>query len=335
MTSSSDTPDESPATIIQEETWLQGTLLSNFFFGIQVTLCAFSFLAVLNKRATNHSRMRIAVLAYVAVSFAITTAGQGLLLEFIQMGFITHRNYSGGPSAFFNDEYSVPVNIGCTILYVCANWMNESLLVWRCYVVCRSGDRPWPLGVFIPLSLLLAVLGSGSLFISSAFHFTPPVSYTLAYGISSLILNLTATGFIAGRLLAYRRRVVSSLGRAQGQHYVSIAAVVVESAAVYTVFLIVVIVAYAIGSPATNMLQQVIVQVQSITSLLIILRVARGEGWHSATETELASAVVSSWDTQVGPHPDPGHNVIQLNVVSTQREEEVGMSRKRSSVADF
>ncbi|KAG6380067.1 hypothetical protein JVT61DRAFT_8149 [Boletus reticuloceps] len=325
---------------MQEETWLQGTLLSNFFFGIQVTLCAFSFLAVLNKRATNHCRMRIAVLAYIVVSFAITTAGQGLLLEFIQMGFITHRNYPGGPSAFFNDEYSVPVNIASTILYVCGNWINESLLVRLSWLNASiRGDDSHPRrrygGVMwcaVPATDRGHSECSGSLFISSTFHSVPLVSYTLAYGISSLILNLTATGFIAGRLLAYRRRVVGSLGHAQGQHYISIAAVVVESAAVYTIFLIVVIVAYAIGSPATNMLQQVIEQVQTITSLLIILRVARGEGWHSTTETEVVSAVVSSWNTQVGPHPDP--NVIQLNVVSTQREEEVdmSMSRKRASV---
>lgn len=103
---------------------------------------------------------------------------------------------------------------------------------------------------------------TGSFFIHFNLHGAPPAMYALAYGVSSLMLNLTATGLIAGRLLVYRYHLVSQLGRGHGQHYVSIAAVVVESAALYTGFLVVVIVAYAVGSPATNILQQVIEQVQ-------------------------------------------------------------------------
>ena len=93
----------------------------------------------------------------------------------------------------------------------------------------------------------------------------PTATYALAYGISSLLLNLTATGFIASRLLVHRHQIVSRFGRDHGQHYVSITAVVIESAAIYTSFLIVVIVAYAVGSPLTNLLQQVIEPVQVST----------------------------------------------------------------------
>lgn len=115
---------------------------------------------------------------------------------------------------------------------------------------------------------------TGNLFIHNLLHSAPPVFYTLAYGISSLMLNLTATGFIAGRLLVYRHRIVSLLGREYGRDYVSAVAVVVESAVVYTSLLTVVIVAYAIGSPATNLLQQVIEQVQvSGRAVLVVVSV--------------------------------------------------------------
>ena len=66
---------------------------------------------------------------YISVLFALTTAAQGLLIAWIQMGFITQRNYPGGPSAFLNDEWSIPFNLASNILVVCANWMMESLLV--------------------------------------------------------------------------------------------------------------------------------------------------------------------------------------------------------------
>ncbi|KAG8215945.1 hypothetical protein J3R82DRAFT_7920, partial [Butyriboletus roseoflavus] len=131
-------------------------------------------------------------------------------------------------------------------------------------------EKLWWLGTTIPLLLLIAVFGAsntaptilssstsvtGSLLIHHIIHNTAPVPYVLAYSVSSLALNLTATGFIAGRLLAHRRRIVSQLGRGHGHHYVSITAIIVESAAVYTSYLIVTIVAYAIGSSATNILQ--------------------------------------------------------------------------------
>jgi len=124
-------PNESHYTTIQEETWLQGTLLSNVLFGIQTTLAVQTFLAVFQRRAPKDDRMRIALLVYIAFLFAVTTAAQGLLIQWIQMAFITQRNYPGGPSVFLNDEYSIPVNLASTILVVCANWVMESLLV-RC-----------------------------------------------------------------------------------------------------------------------------------------------------------------------------------------------------------
>ena len=125
--SSAYVPNELHSTIIQEETWFQGTLLGNFFFGIQTTLCVLAFLAVLRRQ--RYSQMRIALLVYIAVLFVVTTAVQGLMLAWIQMGFITQRNYPGGPSAFLNDEWSTPVNLASSILGVCANWMMESMLV--------------------------------------------------------------------------------------------------------------------------------------------------------------------------------------------------------------
>ena len=211
---------------------------------------------------------------------------------------------------------------------------------------------------------------TGSFFIYHGLHTVPPTIYILAYSISSLALNLTATGFIAGRLLAYRHRIVSQLGRGHGHHYVGIAAVVVESAAIYTGFLLIVIVAYALQSPATNLLQQIIwhVQVsnerpsvcsgarriviacrvgsrlrhfivccgmapQMFTSLLIIWRIARGEGWSRSTGTKVMSTVASSSNTRVGPQSEPG--MFQLEVVSIRRDEEEGSIRRKEDGSKF
>ncbi|KAG8215362.1 hypothetical protein J3R82DRAFT_8959 [Butyriboletus roseoflavus] len=321
-------PDESKSTIIQEETWLQGAFLSSLFFGIETTLSTLTFLAILRRRTPRRSRMDIILLVYVAVLFAIMTTSQGLLLDWIQMGFITQRNYPGGPSAFLNNEWSVPPSVAQTILLVVANWMMESLLVWRCRVVCGTGERLWWLGVAIPLPFFIAMFVTGSLVVYHSLQTSPPTIYILAYSISSLALNLAATGFIAGRLLVHRRCIVSQLGRGHGHLYVSIAAVVVESAAIYTSFLVIVIIVYALGSPGVNILLQVIFHVQTITSLLIIWRIARGEGWTNATPgTQVASMVASSSNTPVGPRSEP--NVIHLEVLSIRRDEDDGSIQRK------
>ena len=130
MTSSSSyAPDESQSTITQEETWLQGSFLSSFFFGIETTLCILAFLAILRRRSPKRSRMDIILLVYIAVLFMIVAASQGSLLQWIQLGFIAQRNYPGGPSAFFNNGWSIPSALANTILVVVANWMMESLFV--------------------------------------------------------------------------------------------------------------------------------------------------------------------------------------------------------------
>ena len=123
---------------------------------------------------------------------------------------------------------------------------------------------------------------TGSLFIHFTLHSVLPAIYALAYSVSSLLLNLTATGFIAGRLLFYRYQVVKQLGGSHGRHYVSVAMVVIESAAICTSFLVVVIVAYAIGSPATNMLQRVIepVQVSLCFCTYLASRIRTGTNMH-------------------------------------------------------
>lgn len=103
---------------------------------------------------------------------------------------------------------------------------------------------------------------TSSLLIHQMIHPTTQNPYALVHSIFSLALNVVATVFIAGRLLVHRYRIVSQLGRAHGHHYVSIATVVTESAAVYTGFLVIVIVANVLKSPALSLLEQMIVQIQ-------------------------------------------------------------------------
>lgn len=112
---------------MNEVTWLQGAFISSLLCGVQITLSGMSFLAVFKQCMPR--RPRIALLVYIFLLCAIMTAGQQTSLLFIQTGFIEQRNYPGGPNAFLSSQYTSPVYLASTSLFVVGNWIMESLLV--------------------------------------------------------------------------------------------------------------------------------------------------------------------------------------------------------------
>lgn len=90
-----------------------------------------------------------------------------------------------------------------------------------------------------------------------------PIVYGTSYYIISLSVNIFLTIVITIRLLLYRRRVISTLSDEHGKHYFSLATIVVESAALYSVFALVFIITYALNNP----INQVFMGVASSTQV--------------------------------------------------------------------
>ena len=88
------------------------------------------------------------------------------------------------------------------------------------------------------------------------------LNFSLPYFTLSLSLNVIVSIFITLRLLSQRRKVVNILGRQHAQQYVSIAAMIVESAALYSVFSITFLVLYAINHPVQNIFLQILPQIE-------------------------------------------------------------------------
>ncbi|KIJ16274.1 hypothetical protein PAXINDRAFT_180199 [Paxillus involutus ATCC 200175] len=317
------TPDEPYSSIFAEETWLQGALLSSIFFGIEVTLAAMSFYCMFRTMGPSNRRANTGFLVYISLLSALTTTAQGLSSRFIQMGFVTQRDYPGGPSEFFNAEYSTPSNLVATILLVCSNWLMESLLVWRCRVICSSLGGLLQIVMIVPYFLLIATFVTGGLFIRHILHSAPPTNYTLAYSGVSLLLNVTVTAIIAWRLMLHRRRMTNLFGPGHGSHYSNVAAMLIESASLYTGFLLLIIIPFAIDSSISNIFQQVVAQVQSISSLLIIFRIAQGKGWTEATGKAIASATTATLTSSgaTGRVDDVLLHLSPLNSVAMESQE--------------
>ena len=79
-----------------------------------------------------------------------------------------------------------------------------------------------------------------------------PLAYGIAYFSISLSVNIILTILIVARLLMFRRTLLAHLPRAHSGHYLSLATLVIESAALYSIFAVAFLVSYALNSPISQ-----------------------------------------------------------------------------------
>ena len=93
-------------------------------------------------------------------------------------------------------------------------------------------------------------------------YVTNGINFTLPYLSLSLALNIILTIAIVLRLLTFRYRIVSALGPKYGTQYTSIAAMIIESAALYSAVSITFLVLFGIGNPVSQVFIQSLNQFQ-------------------------------------------------------------------------
>lgn len=125
----------------------------------------------------------------------------------------------------------------------------------------QRSDREYHLPLPLPNVRVNATV-AGCLFLIQMIHGKHPVRYALVYLGISFLLNFTVTGIIAGRLLVQRYRITNQFGPGHGSYYASVATVLIESASLYSVFVILVIIFFCVGTSTSNALQQSAAQVQ-------------------------------------------------------------------------
>jgi len=299
-------PDETPSQILSENTWLQGALLSNTFYGIELTLSAICFKLLVRRINRQNYRCSCCLLAFVTVIFLLGTIFMAGNSEFTQLSFIEDRNFPGGPGAFEVAMFAIPAGEVGMAAMVVGNWLMDLLLVWRCMVI-YTGFRSvstW-IVMLLPCLLFLASVALGILFLLETANSSPfgPVSFSIAYFSTTLALNIIVTIFIVARLLTCRWRFARTLGAEHVSYYSNLAAILVESASLYSVFLLPFVVTLVLEHPIAQILVQTVGQVQTVSSLLIIFRVATGRGWAEGASTQIM--------------PNPGPDEVRLKKLSS------------------
>lgn len=101
------------------------------------------------------------------------------------------------------------------------------------------------------------------------------VNFGLLYWSFSIALNVVVTAAIVTRLLIMRSRLASINGPKHAHLYVSISAMLIESASLYSITAIIFLVGYSLRD-ALQFAAEPVEVLQGVAPLMIILRVARG-----------------------------------------------------------
>ncbi|KAH9478938.1 hypothetical protein JR316_0009401 [Psilocybe cubensis] len=286
-------PQEDAATILNERTWLAGIILSAVAYGIVFTLFMMSFVQLIRTTNKRNLASKLPLIIYISLIFILGTLIIGSGSKMTQLSFIDYRNIPGGPATFEEVEFSIPVDEVANVAYVLANWFADGMVVYRCMVIYRGCRFSPYLVMGIPAIAYLGSVTTGILWLTQISATSPwvagSINFTAPYFWLSLALNMTMTIAICARLLVFRRRMVKVLGGRHGSHYTSIAAMLVESAAIYSVFSLCFLVPFALNHPIQNTFIQMLGEVQIIAPLLITYRVAYGKAWTDKTTKQLLS----------------------------------------------
>ncbi|GJE93170.1 hypothetical protein PsYK624_093290 [Phanerochaete sordida] len=263
-----------------------GLILSGMIYGMHLVLAVIGFREVY-KRPPPKKKQQLWLGAYLLLLLCFATAGFFLQAWWTQVAFIKNRGYPGGPTQFLLDNVHSGQNKAVTAMYLILNWCSDGIILHRFHVLwtCRA------IGVNRKSRLAFIVLVALALFITAIVCFPSitglgvnlwnAVSSTpgLAYMALSLSVNTTLTALIIGRLLYLRQRINKVLQRyrpGQTDMYTSVAAMLVESAAPYTVVALLAVIACGVASPMQYVLLPTLGQFQAIPPLLIISRVLSG-----------------------------------------------------------
>ncbi|KAJ6631197.1 hypothetical protein B0H10DRAFT_1773766 [Mycena sp. CBHHK59/15] len=290
---SSYTLDETAAELFSENMWLQGAVLGSIAYGVVLTLFSMCFYLLVKQTTKLNLKRNIFFLLYISIEFTLGSLFMGSLAKYVQLAFIENREYPGGPGAYEEAMFSIPVDEIGNVAFVLTNWLSDALVVWRFYIIYSDcGISMW-IVTALPFSMFIASVGMGILWLIQISATSPfsssTINYTLPYMSISLALNILVTIAIVARLFLYRRRISNAFGIEHGSQYTSIAAMLVESAAIYSAFSILFLVPFGMNSALSQLFLQALSEIQIIATILIVFRTAQGKSWSSTTQTQMAT----------------------------------------------
>ncbi|KZT28830.1 hypothetical protein NEOLEDRAFT_1154312 [Neolentinus lepideus HHB14362 ss-1] len=301
--------NETEADLWFERSNIDGAVLGGTAYGVHLTLFIMCMLSLWKER-TRSPRYSYMTMIYVFVLFALGTIGNAANTQFNEMTFVDDRDYPGGPNAFFVEQNSYWFNVVGYSVYIVNTWLQDGLLLYRFILIWNF--RYWMLVVPTLLYLVSIIM---SCFLMS--QIAQPgnniwqrlsINFALSYWSTSIATTILLTVLIVSRVMYIRHRLSKVLGRTGNDTpYLTVSAMLIESAFLYSVFALVFLVSYARNNTLQNfpgmqifisMILPISDRVKSIAPLLIILQVTRGRAWtkNSIRDTQRLTETPSTAD---------------------------------------
>ncbi|KAG2342641.1 hypothetical protein BDR05DRAFT_934543 [Suillus weaverae] len=278
---------------------------------------------------------RYALLFYVFITFVLGTTSFGVNVKYTEMIWIDLRDAPGGPLALIEGYMSYRINFIALVTGHIQEWFMQVLLLHRCFVIWN-----WSRWVMVPMITLYITMIVFSIIVLVEAS-TGVVFYNiimeLAYLCVEVGLTVIYTVLVTNRLFVMRGRMRQVIAQYDSSTYDTIALMVVESAALYTVFAIVFIVSFAMYSNGvTTLCFLSIGKIQGIAQLFIIIRVARGRAvtreWSTRTPAMPTAIAFSGTISDLTEGTDnerigqPEQDVVELYARDSEKATEVSMS---------
>ncbi|KAI9066559.1 hypothetical protein FKP32DRAFT_1673883 [Trametes sanguinea] len=294
-------PQESEHDINLERFFVAGDFVAGTGYGVHLVLWTSCALYLWKHR--HRGWKTVFLLCYISLLLIVETIFSIVQARTVQVIYIENRNYPGGPWQYFLDTQDLAINVIFYASLFILTFLCDTLMLWRSWTIWTASGRNMAYLVnLLPFIMLAASFVMGTLWTLQSSHpglslySKQPMAYGTAYYTLSLGVNIILTFLIIGRLLMYRRTHLAHLPAAHAQQYLSLATLIIESAALYSVFAIAFLVSYAINAPINQLWLGFASAAQPIAAYLIIYRVADGTAWTRETmETQtLTSAQARS-----------------------------------------
>ncbi|KAJ7198556.1 hypothetical protein GGX14DRAFT_401918 [Mycena pura] len=307
---------EKQSDIDYERNFMAGDVVVGTGYGAQLMLYVSCALFLWKRRKQTPQSMFL--LAYMSFMLLIESLFIAVQARTVQMIYIENRNYPGGPWAFFLASQTAGINVTFYATLFLLTFLSDILVLWRCWVIWAASGQTtlaWIVITFPGICLLASfVLGTLWTLQSSqpnlSLYSKLPMAYGISYYAISLSTNIILTLLIIGRLAVHRRTLLKNLPEDLAGHYISLATIIVESAALYSVFAALFLVTYAINNPTNQIWLGVTSACQQIANLLIIYRVAEGSAWQMDTLTSKAPPI------HFKSYPDPSTHGGSFHIVA-------------------
>ncbi|KAK2462322.1 hypothetical protein APHAL10511_005628 [Amanita phalloides] len=317
-----------------EKTLVVSCFTASVGYGVQLVLYIIC-VSCLWKKLKSRGRIIFCHLAYITVLILLQSSFVASYIRTVEDMYVNNRYYPGGPMAYFFATQNLAEDVVFIVSLFFATFLSDLLMFWRCWVIWRSSENVIShVVVFFPVLSIISSLALGTVWTTQSsqrglsMFSKGPIAFGTAYYVVSLSINVFVTALIILRLLLHRRAILNLLPTACTSQYLSLTAIIIESALLYSVFALIFIITYAINNPINQVFLSICTTCQQIAGHLIIVRVAQGRAWNSdmsinATMPELFADTLVRSNTPI-PAGDieslHGHSSIMTNTSEKSKD---------------